>query len=333
METIEKVLNPKNLFKTAIIFFIIVMCISGIFDLNVTNAVMNQNSIFGTIFQDYGLFPPALVCMISGEIIIQYAKRMKTKAHIKYSVYVGGFTLIGWQLWNYLKNTISYNLATLSDIKKGVAIGAANSDSASLNLSWLGNASIWLILLLIVTVITQLWLNKKSDEEIKYLIEVAIIAILIVILSDTLNSLMKQYWGRVRPYELNETQSNYTPWFKINGPDGHLSFPSGHSESAALSVLFGIFVSRKNRPLQVKMFCAGIIYSFLMALSRVRVGAHFFSDTMAGLFTTFFLIFIVLNITEKHIVESATNNYSDKINKSKQDDGKSFSLSNTQTTT
>lgn len=303
MERLEKAAQQKQLFIKAVIFFVVVMCIGGAFDLKISNVVVNQNSIFGTIFQNYGLFPPALICMISGQIILQYAKRMKTEAYVKYSVGIGGFVLTGWQLWDYLKNAIYYNLATLSDIKKGIAMGVANSDGGKLKLSWIGNASIWLVIIVIFMIITQLWLNKKTDEELKYLVGVAIIATLTVVLSNTLNSLMKDYWGRVRPYELNKAQSNYTPWFHINGSDGHLSFPSGHSESAALSVLFGIFVSRKNRPLQIKMFYGGIIYSFLMACSRVRIGAHFFSDTMAGLFTTFFVIFIVLNLAGKHIVE------------------------------
>ncbi|MDD3224564.1 MAG: phosphatase PAP2 family protein [Clostridium sp.] len=308
MESLEKSGQQKQLFTKAVIFFVVVMCIGGAFDLNISNAVANQNSIFGTIFQDYGLFPPALVCMISGQIIIQYGKRMKAGAYVKYSVCIGGFALTGWQLWDYLKNVIYYNLATLSDIKKGLPMGTANSDGGNLKLSWIGNASIWLAIIVIFIILAQLWLNKKTDEELKYLVGVAIVATLAVMLSDTLNSLMKNYWGRVRPYELNKAQTNYTPWFQINGPDGHLSFPSGHSESAALAVLFGIFVSRKNRPLQIKMFYGGVIYAFLMACSRVRIGAHFFADTMAGLFTTFFVIFIVLSVTGKHIVEDDEDN-------------------------
>lgn len=308
MGILENSLKPKKLFTIAIIFFIVTMLLGAIFDLAISNAVMNQNSIFGTVFQNFGLFPPALVCMISGEIILQYAKRMKKNIYVKYSIYIGAIALMGWQLWSYLNNVIYYNLATLSDIKKGIAIGIANSDGGKLSLPWAANAAIWLVILLIVTLITQVWLNKKSDAELKYLLQVALIAVLIVVLSDTLNSTMKQFWGRVRPYELNKAQSNYTPWYIINGADGHLSFPSGHSECAATSLLLGLFVSRKNRPLQIKFFCGGIIYSFLMAISRIRIGAHFFSDTMAGLFTTFFLTFIILNIAEKHIIEAENFN-------------------------
>lgn len=156
---------------------------------------------------------------------------------------------------------------------------------------------------MIIAVAVQFWLWNKSSEELNYLIKAAIIAVLIVVLNDTINSAMKQYWGRVRPYELNGAQSNFTPWFHINGADGHLSSPSGHSESAALSLVLGLFISRKNHRLQQGWFIGSLIYAFLMAISRVRVEAHFLSDTMTGLFVPFLVIFIVLSAAGLHLVE------------------------------
>lgn len=295
--------SRKKLFLTALFFYIIVMLIAGFADLSLSNVFANPGSVFGTVFQNFGLFSQAAICLISGQIIIAWALRSDRLLYEKTTLIIGGIALGLWQLWGYLKSTISYNLTTLLNIHQHKAIGLANSDAATAHLSQGINIALTLIIFILVTIAAQLWLKNKNAQELDYLIKAAVIAVLIVVLNDTVNSTMKQYWGRVRPYELNSAQSNFTPWFHINGADGHLSFPSGHSESAALSFVLGLFISRKNYRLQRGWFIGSLIYAFLMAISRVRVEAHFLSDTMTGLFTTFLIISIILSATGLHLVE------------------------------
>jgi membrane-associated phospholipid phosphatase len=54
---------------------------------------------------------------------------------------------------------------------------------------------------------------------------------------------MKAFWGRMRPYEMNETWSNFTSWLQINGVNGHKSFPSGHSQEGWVALVLPLFVS------------------------------------------------------------------------------------------
>jgi len=59
--------------------------------------------------------------------------------------------------------------------------------------------------------------------------------------------------------------------------EGLGSFPSGHTANAAVIATFGGFLVRRRW-----MRVAGAVYVVLVALSRVVIGAHWFTDTIVG---------------------------------------------------
>lgn len=78
--------------------------------------------------------------------------------------------------------------------------------------------------------------------------------------------LLKELFGRARPEDMLVV-SDYG------------SFPSGHVANAAtISVAIGVIVP------VVWVWVAGAGYTVLMAISRTYLGAHWFSDTVGGLF-------------------------------------------------
>lgn len=61
--------------KLAFITIGILICIllsSPLIDQQISNYFMNKDSIFGTLFQNYGLFPPTLILIISTVILNYY---------------------------------------------------------------------------------------------------------------------------------------------------------------------------------------------------------------------------------------------------------------------
>ncbi|MBM7502819.1 phosphatase PAP2 family protein [Agromyces aurantiacus] len=93
----------------------------------------------------------------------------------------------------------------------------------------------------------------------------ALFFLVAVLASSGLTRLVKLLVGRVRPEDI------------LVHPDFG-SFPSGHSSNAAvIATALGLIFMR------TWVWVAGAVYTVLMMLSRMYLGAHWLSDTVAGL--------------------------------------------------
>nr|WP_243681243.1 phosphatase PAP2 family protein [Lacticaseibacillus manihotivorans] len=81
-----------------------------------------------------------------------------------------------------------------------------------------------------------------------------------------------------------------------------MSFPSGHTETAALSLLFPLFVDRKNARLQRLVFWLAHGYGIAMAISRVRILAHFTGDVTTSLVIVWSVILLVTTVANLPLV-------------------------------
>ena len=91
----------------------------------------------------------------------------------------------------------------------------------------------------------------------------------------------KSFWGRVRFVHLRPDFSDFTPWY-LPGPGGPLaqSFPSGHSALAWMVLpLFLLFVGCR---LPVRVAAATVLagWGIFVSASRVAIGAHYASDVL-----------------------------------------------------
>lgn len=284
------------------------LVIATFFDKNVTQVIMNQNSIFGNLFQNYADQGAQVVTFTSAEVIAWFIWRRIDDVVIKYIMTAGMLILAFNQMLALLQDALSYTFSMLNNIQKGVPMGIANNTAAVQNYPEALRWGLAIILTAVLSLIFANWLNKKSDDDMNYLIVVAIVGIATVFIAQTMIGEMKTLWGRFRPYEMTTVSghafSEFTPWYHMNGANGHNSFPSGHTMSGWLFLYLALFVPRENISAQKKMTIFGIAMGILTGLSRVRIGAHWLSDVTVSSILTGLLIFAASRLIGAHFVEN-----------------------------
>jgi membrane-associated phospholipid phosphatase len=158
-----------------------------------------------------------------------------------------------------------------------------------------------------------------KDETIKKLLIFAIAVIIVAAVANGLVNLIKIPVGRPRYRAMNTDSAsyiggfkNYKRWYEINGQmdenslvmfygstDACKSFPSGHTCSAGMSytLIMLIDVLRiKSKKAKVLLWVCPIVYTGIVAVSRIMVGAHFFSDVLVGGTFAFVTMIIVREI-------------------------------------
>ncbi len=123
------------------------------------------------------------------------------------------------------------------------------------------------------------WLSPWQKERLRPYLQFYLQLFFTVLL---LTSALKLVWGRVR-YRQMEEASQFCVWYLPCGVQG-TSFPSGHTSSFAATVLVVLSLRFPRLRSHARLIGAAVAGSILlMMLSRVIMGAHFVSDTAAGM--------------------------------------------------
>lgn len=218
-----------------------------------------------------------------------------------------------WSAWGWVDGWMFYGVTTLNNIKTHQALGAANNSiGATATYSFGLEALFTFIILVIGTFLIYKWLSKKTYEELSQLIIVAIAGIVVVYVSNSIVNTMKVNWGRFRPYEIKEivssTKGTFTNCWHLNGATGHQSFPSGHTIAAAAALFLPFFADRKNLKGQKILAYSGLIFTLLMMAARVRIGAHFLSDTTMSLIIAALVTFVATKAIGYSFIEEDSLN-------------------------
>jgi len=247
--------------------WIILAVISGVYDLEISKQIVNQNSVWAKFLENYGMIPGLLV-ILSGIYI--YYSFIKNKSDVWSNVQKVVFFLVGsgliFHLFDILFDVIASNhLVTFLII------------SVAINL----------ILFIIIHKIQQV----KSAAAIKYskvVVAVALFGYVICIQG------VKYFWGRVRFRELDAAFSQFSPWYLPQGITGSDSFPSGHAAMGWMLLPLLILLVNKKAWLTYSSTILIFIWATVLASSRVVIGAHYASDVLFG---SFFIImtFILFN--------------------------------------
>lgn len=283
------------------------LLVATFFDKNVTNAVMDQNSIFGNIFQNYADQGAGIVLFAAFEIIAWTIWRRVQDDVLRYVMTIGALAFAFNQMLAILQDMLSYTYSMLNNLSKGIPMGVANNTSAVKNYPEVLRWGLAVVLTVVLSFFFYNWLQSKSDADILYLVKAALFGIAVVFIAQTTIGEMKSLWGRFRPYEMTtvagNTMSEFTPWYHLNGINGHNSFPSGHTMSGWLFLFLVFFVPRGNISAQKKMTIFGIAMGILTAMSRVRIGAHWLSDVTVSSIIVGLIIFMASRLLAAHFVE------------------------------
>lgn len=299
--------SEKKVFTVLLGLGVVSLLVATFFDKNVTNLVMNQNSIFGNIFQNYADQGANIVLFAAFEIIAWTIWRRVQDDVLRYVMTIGALAFAFNQMLAILQDMLSYTYSMLNNLSKGIPMGVANNTSAVKNYPEVLRWGLAVVLTVVLSFFFYNWLQSKSDADIRYLVTAALVGIAVVFIAQTTIGEMKSLWGRFRPYEMTtvagNTMSEFTPWYHLNGINGHNSFPSGHTMSGWLFLFLVFFVPRGNISAQKKMTIFGIAMGILTAMSRVRIGAHWLSDVTVSSIIVGLIIFMASRLLAAHFVE------------------------------
>lgn len=156
-------------------------------------------------------------------------------------------------------------------------------------------------------IFTSVWFFLASLVKDKYLKSLAICSLIVVFtafLSQLSVQIVKPIFGRARYRLMNITGdfSEFTNWYEVNigkkvtlaqlamgaESDGYKSFPSGHTSAAAivftLMSIPTVFGLEKRRSVLITL--ATVIAVFIVAYSRILMGAHYLTDVTVGAILT-----------------------------------------------
>lgn len=259
-----------------------------LFDRTVLSDPRHAN-VFGVFGAAFGEVPLGLAMVTAGTLFIAYRERNKTWTMILQLV--GGILLflVGTLLVMYLPSRylpISLVATTI--------IGAV-----------------------IVVAVTWGVLKLASGADGKLALRVALVLFVVAVVELVLVNVIKIGWERPRMRMLEEMAGEgidglgFNSWWQIGDAakaevtgtgliehEEFKSFPSGHTANAALLIM--LTVLPVLRPALEKwkgaFFWIGAVWAFMVAFSRMVMGAHFLTDTMFGLTVTFITILVVYRL-------------------------------------
>ena len=237
-----------KLLLVVIIIWVVLAIVFGFTDLEISKAVVDENSAWGIFGADYGEAPGyGLIGIALATLIGSYNKDVKKQKIPAYVIIAVGFLLF--------------------------VLGFA-FDEEDLILDG-GSIFICLGIFLIIS-FNKDWQNYRKIS--------AIITILAIINPLLFVQILKALCGRVRFRDLIVPgYTDYTPWFLPPGPTSSgNSFPSGHTSMSFMFLPLLILVKDRELKDPIRIITTVLVlgWAIFVGLSRIVVGAHYASDVL-----------------------------------------------------
>lgn len=262
-------LPSKRVLLSAGAFLLVMMVIGSVWDYPISRALYNQSNVLGLFFAAFGEYPAALGFAAAGAMLISARNREKRLRGVLQALAGCVLLLFGAAMAAVLPTGYL-------DISLGLSavIGIACTALA-----------VWGILRLC------------RDADRGTVLRVAAVFLLVVFADILVVNLIKIPWGRPRMRLVAvDERACFLPWWQPGtdlrdtlvaagvAAEEFKSFPSGHTANASALMLLCLLprLSSKLEGKQTALFLTGFVWAVLVALSRIIMGAHYLTDTMAG---------------------------------------------------
>ncbi len=268
-----KKINP--IFCVIFVLWLTGVVIATFFDLDISLAIADNESLLGRILEVAGEPPAILFTSFNFALISSYLLRFSKMRAV--DIILAVLCAIGC-----VGTVIFTCIQTLDYISE-----------YSGHLLHITYASIAAVIIIALFVMTAILMSEKS---LKKYYSTACRCAIIGVATFVIIWLFKLIWGRVRFRQGGSEPNVFTPWYLPQGFNGYYSFPSGHTANATVifsSVFYLEFLPdkyKKYKPLIVTLLALWIAF---VAFSRVLVGAHFLSDVLFGAAITLAIIYFV----------------------------------------
>lgn len=272
--------------------FVAILLVATFYDLQINIALGNANSFFGQFFRLWGEAIGWIVIPIAAGILMRASNRKMLAGKILTGVWAA-VMLVGWFL------TIRYFLEEFT------------GDSYIESLY--GSPYKWLTVHSVVLAIIASGINawaafRIKEENVGKLVFFAVVLIIALALSQLVTTVLKNIWTRQRFRNLDignggTSSEGFTPWYQpglgknkaaatyyvedsagMPKSDAYKSFPSGHTSAAALTLSIVVIpeLFEKVKKYKVWFWICPIVFTVLVAISRMVNRAHYLSDVLFG---------------------------------------------------
>jgi len=239
-------------------------------DIEIGMAFANKDALWVKFFVNFAQLPAFFFTFLAFSLLFRLRSRKNLVLNILSAVFTLYFMLYGAvATWSTTSGYLLYD-----DPNKG------------------SEAQGWVFAIIIITV-SQIWLYRKSDEQLHKYKRIALIAAIMLPFVYISYNLFKFYWGRVRFRDMLPDYSNFTPWYLPQGHTGNRSFVSGHTSNGWSMILITLFCAKESVIRNQVLWTTAILWGTLTAVSRVVIMAHFPSDVLCATLlalTTFFVL-------------------------------------------
>ena len=262
-------LPSKRVLLSAGAFLLVMMVIGSVWDYPISRALYNQSNVLGLFFAAFGEYPAALGFAAAGAMLISARNREKRLRGVLQALAGCVLLLFGAAMAAVLPTGYL-------DISMGLSAVISIACTA---------LAVWGILRLC------------RDADRGTVLRVAAVFLLVVFADILVVNLIKIPWGRPRMRLVAvDERACFLPWWQPGtdlrdtlvaagvAAEEFKSFPSGHTANASALMLLCLLprLSSKLEGKQTALFLTGFVWAALVALSRIIMGAHYLTDTMAG---------------------------------------------------